>query len=297
VNPPEFDPRQAACAALNEQGFLFAHLIREKVSNNIRDDVDGQNDWVCVASEYPVTATDGSQTRIDIVLRRAQTSLGQRNIHLCLECKRFYPKYSRWLFFERTAQSPEMPPAFFLESLRFSHENDTHHLIFSRAIDRLNAPKDFPVFNCYVECLDKVRVGEASSSTERIEKALQQVVRGSTGLIQKMYGYRADHKFYRSIPVLVTTANLFEAKYDHNKITLDTGQLTPTDVELQPWEYCAVNYHADDSLSVPVEGRGFAKTGVADDLLTFQLRTVFVVRSTAVNKFLQWAAHSLTQGF
>jgi len=53
-----------------------------------------------------------------------------------------------------------------------------------------------------VESVDVKKSGEAASSTERIEKALLQVVMGSTGLIHKMESYASDHPYYRSIPVL-----------------------------------------------------------------------------------------------
>lgn len=63
---PPPDPKQVVLAALNEQGFLFQQIIREKVRNQIKGDTDTQAHWTFVACEYPVTAADGSQTRIDL---------------------------------------------------------------------------------------------------------------------------------------------------------------------------------------------------------------------------------------
>src|SRR3989442_6309608 len=78
------DAKEIAAAALNEQGFLFQQIIREKIRNQIQGDKDKQHRWRFEASEYPVTAADGSQTRIDLVLRHGH----ERGVHACLECKR-----------------------------------------------------------------------------------------------------------------------------------------------------------------------------------------------------------------
>jgi len=48
-NKSEFNPKETAAAALNEQGFLFAQIIREKIANKIRDDNDTQHGWEFLA--------------------------------------------------------------------------------------------------------------------------------------------------------------------------------------------------------------------------------------------------------
>src|SRR6267142_2652134 len=93
--PPE--PKELVLAAMNEQGFLLQQIVREKVRNRMKGDKDTQQHWTFVACEYPVTAADGSQTRIDMLLQHAP----QRGVHICMKCKRALPPFKRWIFFDR----------------------------------------------------------------------------------------------------------------------------------------------------------------------------------------------------
>ena len=96
---------------------------------------------------------------------------------------------------------------------------------------------------------------------------------------------------------MVTTAEMFDAVFNQNSVCLETGMLEPKDLMLSPLEYCAVNYRPDDNLSIEPP-RGYSgRTDVLIDLTGCQLRTVFVVRATAINKFLRWAGGALTATF
>src|SRR4051812_34297767 len=104
-DPPKLTSEEIAAAALNEQGFLLQQVLREKLTNKIQGDGDNQSTWTYVANEYAVTAEDGSQTRIDLVLQHGHGS----KIFLCVECKRAHPDYKRWLFFDRSAGMRDKP--------------------------------------------------------------------------------------------------------------------------------------------------------------------------------------------
>lgn len=81
-----FDPQKAA-DALNEQGFLFTQIVRETIRSGIGGSKQGG--WKLLGTEYPVTAIDGSQTKIDLVLGHTRAA----NVHICLECKRPNSKF------------------------------------------------------------------------------------------------------------------------------------------------------------------------------------------------------------
>src|SRR5882762_7264080 len=92
--PNASTPEQTVAAALNEQGFLLAQLVREKIRGALPGEKDVQTVWKILVKEYPVTAFDDSQTRIDLVLSHAP-------YFLSIECKRPHPKYKRWVFFNK----------------------------------------------------------------------------------------------------------------------------------------------------------------------------------------------------
>jgi hypothetical protein len=96
MNPPSglsATPEQLVADGLNQQGFLLAQAVRNEIDMHIPN--GSYKGWKCLTHEYSVTAVDGSQTRIDLVL--------QMNAHpghvACIECKRANPLYKRWIFF------------------------------------------------------------------------------------------------------------------------------------------------------------------------------------------------------
>src|SRR5580658_753286 len=84
-------------AALNEQGFLFSQVIRNKIRFDIPGSGQPQKAWKFLTEEYSVTAVDGVQTRIDLVL----SNVRKTGACLCLECKRMNPLYKEWIFSDR----------------------------------------------------------------------------------------------------------------------------------------------------------------------------------------------------
>jgi hypothetical protein len=223
---------------------------------------DTQNIWKYVESEYPVTATDGSQTRIDIVLKNGPT-------HLCLECKRPNPQYKRWNFFDRDPNV--VPGTLSIELYQLDRNNTTpgpangQHIILPR-----QARTSCPVFTAYLEVAMKRdgNSGLKASHTEALEDALRQVLKGHTGLMAKFVN-RGEQGIYQSVPIIVTTAELFEVQFD---------------------------YHGDDSLAIKLNYVTANRNDIQADLWRAQTRSFFVVRVEAVNKFLVWLHESLFAG-
>ena len=277
-------PKEAA-EALNEHGFLFAQVVRDRIANRIMGTVN-QSLWDFEEQEYPVTALDGAQTRIDLILRHRRVS----NVYLCVECKRPNRKYKSWLFFDRL---PNQSPLH-LETVSqhipkgISNPNPAQH-----KIDHKQASNPCDVFNYYLESAIK-RNSDSASSTETIERAMRQLVAGQTGLFSKFRTFSLSIHNYRSVPVMVTSAQLYEAEFQIETIDRTNGTIDESDLKLKPLDFCAVNYHADDSLTLNSPWGAQQKHDIKTDIARFQTRTVFITQASSLDKFLDWASANLT---
>lgn len=266
--------------ALNEQGFMFAQLVRENIQFGTSGLGDVTKTWRCVASEYPVTANDGSQTRIDLVLR----SIRSRELYACIECKRAHPAYKQWIFFDKEygTQSPRNSyfEKFVVSQRPMRDKNDAHHVL-----DQRQMPISCELFKMYLEVA--LSRDKRAGYTETIEDAFLQSVKGQTGLMAKQIK-TDDVMRLRVVPVVVTTAQLFEARFDLQSVSVATGMIAPEHLKLVPLEFCAVNYHPNDNLASRSEYMPRVSAEVDIDLRLFHTRTVFVVQSESLIKFLHW---------
>jgi hypothetical protein len=278
-------------AALNEHGFLLQQVVRNKLGGWITDSPNTQGEdkwkdlWHFVAAEYPVTAADGSQTRIDLLLRHKH----HPGVHICMECKRPNPKFKKWIFFDRESNVAGMQDWQMTVETLFVGERPADPQGVRRSLVRLPYIQDVSLFAYYVEA--GVKRDGSSSSTEAIEKAFYQLMKGHSGLMAKLVSSN-DNKFLRSIPLVVTTAELVEAKFDPKQVSIENGMIAAADLQLAPMDWCAVNYRADDNLALPGLTPQERSVGL-NDLINSQIRTVFVVRALAINKFLNWASCNL----
>jgi len=280
VMPNAQTPEENLAAALNEQGFLFSQVVREKIKFDRPGNGQPQTAWKFLAQEYAVTPPDGSQTRIDLVLQNNR-NLGN---FVCAECKRANPLYKQWMFFDRDrGPGGTLAAEIYFESLIVSRRpiatiGDAHH-----GMERYLSGS-CPVFNFYLEVA--VNRERKAGYTETIEEAFLQVTRGQAGFMSKQLKFQGPMKIV-AIPIVVTTAQLFEAQYEAAQISLRDGTIKASDVRLQPLEFCAVNYHANDKLAVRSDHAPVC-TKIEDDVLFWQSRTVFVVQSDSIVVFLNW---------
>jgi len=76
--------------------------------------------------------------------------------------------------------------------------------------------------------------------------------------------------FIRAIPLVVTTADLFHARFNHNRIALRNGMIEANDVVLEALPFCAVNYAATDDLAIQSKHSSFSRTNMQNDLMYWQ---------------------------
>ncbi len=275
--PPPPPLEQMAADALNEQGFLLAQVVREKIRGLLPGDRHTQSTWAYVEGEYPVTAVDGSQTRIDLVLRSG-------GVHLCLECKRPHPQFKRWVFFDKQRSGRLGFETYQVQQWPMTSPTQARH-----AMDPKQCRPPCSVFSAYLEVAMK-RSSDGNwkaSHTETVEEAFRQVVRGHTGLMAKLMNCSTAGYFW-SIPVVVTTAEMYEAQFDYGSVRLADGMIDQKDLKLVPVEFCAVNYHADDKLALNSQYMTARRDDIQTDLWGCQIRSVFVVHAEAINRFLIW---------
>lgn len=265
-----------AAEALNEHGFLFAQVVRDRIANRIMGAVNQQL-WDFEAQEYPVTALDGAQTRIDLILRHRRVS----NVYLCVECKRPNRKYKSWLFFDRL---PNQSPLHLETVSQHIPKGLTNPNPAQHKIDHKQATLPCDVFNYYLECAIK-KNSESASSTETIERAMRQLIAGQSGLFSKFRTFPFHVHNYRSVPVMITSAQLYEAKFQIETIDRANGTIGESNLNLKPMDFCAVNYHADDSLTLNSPWRTQQKTDIETDIAHFQTRTVFITQASSLDKF------------
>jgi hypothetical protein len=258
-----------AAKALNEHGFLFQLLVRKnnEIQHHLHE--DSANDWQIVGEEYPVTALDGTQTRIDLVLRHQRS----RGFHICLESKRPNPKFKSWLFFDE-ALSVVRTANFFLESS-------------SRIVELEKPTVQCKVFRYYVEAAIKRGGNESVSASDNIETAFRQLIAGSSGLMRHLRAHGDPQDTRHSVSALVTAAKLFEVAFDIRAVWSD-GTIDPSNLSLVPIDFCAVNYHADDSFRLDGQPQA-ALRNVVSSLIAEQRRSIFIVQASSMKKFLEWA--------
>lgn len=274
-----------AASALNEHGFLFQQRIHLAVKED--------KQWTYEVSEFPVTSPAQDETRIDHILSHSQ----EKGVWLSLECKRFNPDFKHWIFFNDEKPGRHINAEhFFWETVTYRYKQGTepkeiHHRIFQ-------TPAQMKVYYSYLEvALNKKN--NKWSSTEGVENAFNQVIRGTTGLVQKLLSQFDYPSPSRVIPVVITTASIYTAEFKVEDVDLKLGIIDRDKLTLTPKKFVAVNYPASNSLALykySAEAATYATNKyLAYDLSNHMLRTIYVVQAEAIVEFLDWASDRLIE--
>ena len=274
-------PEEVVAQALNEQGYLFHH----KVIQVLRPSSGTKHEWFVEASEVPVSLPNGNETRVDIVLRHCPNQ-PENPWRVVMECKRAARDYKRWVFFAdaKHANGPS-PGSYYTEHARLAGSWDGQgEPVMSHFTEPVTASSECPVFDFGVET--RINRDKKSSATEAIEDSFRQVTLGQAGLAFKLR--RACALTIHLIPVVVTTAELMSAHFDTDKVSLDRGTIDPKDLTLASRKWLAVNYRISDVVSQFSGFTGNRTTSIAEQLVSRQVRTVFVTQAEHLQPFLEW---------
>lgn len=279
-------PEDIVATALNEQGFLFQHRLAEELKK-LRGAVPDAHNWMVDAIEVPVSLSNERETRVDILLR--QYSGGVNPWYAILECKRAARDFKRWIFFGSSPRAGVLSSSnYYFEYAdlkgHWNHQGDPDMM------HRLEIKQALPVheaFEYYLEArTERPSRDKTASATTAIEDALRQVTLGQAGVSLRM---RAAHVLkFRLLPIVVTTAQVFSAKFTSERVSLTDGKIAVEDLQLESHHWVAVNYHIDDSIS---QDSGFSTNRQQDmsvDIAARQVRTVFVVEAAHIHAFLAW---------
>lgn len=274
--------------ALNEQGYLFQQRILEELT------VAKDCPWQPVAVEFPVSfgAPGSYESRIDAVLKHTSTGPW----HLLLECKRANPDYKQWVFFDDVNRvTPSEKNSVFIQRANLAGSWDYTGLPpLTKRNSVLPALEDCPVFNFYLETrMERPGSGRKVSATEAIETSFRQLSVGLVGLSLLLHQQRLTD--FALLPIVVTSAEIFAARFDPESVSLSHGYVEAKDLELDARDWVAVNYRIDESVSRFAEMTGGLGTTLREALMYRYLRTVFVVRADRLTKFLTWFDEKLAK--
>jgi len=281
-----------AASALNEQGYLFqlrvAHEIRRWADTSASDEK-----WKLSAVEIPVSTTTKLDTRVDLVLEPHD---GQPPRRVIIETKRANADFKLWFFFGDDVRGiPAEHQRIFFESLApqrtGAHANPkpAHHYVSIVVAREISAIFDFGVEAKIDERGTASGQRRKVSSTEAIETALRQVLRGVNGYAWR-FSYSTPGGGLLLIPVIVTTATLASVSFDQANVSIDQGKVDPTSLNVQQRDWVAVNYPQDDSLSSSMYNERNESRAAPSEYVYRDLRTVFVVQAGSLGTFLDWLA-------
>jgi hypothetical protein len=279
------DTKESIARALNAHGFLLQQRVEEEIEAGVREEKHG---WVLEASEYPVTASNGKETRLDVVLALAR----ERGIKIGIECKRANPRYKMWLFWgEEPAVREGGHRRLYFEVGERNGKGGKGPNRWRHRFIQLPA-RDFPLCHFFIE---SDRNGEDDSRREdAANHAIEQATFGQSGLFQKVGAFQESDVFC-AVPVVVTTAELYHVQFDVSDIGLTSGRIAPDRLEYRSVPYVAVNFAGRDRLSPTGESMPYGRTGVQQDMTRWQLHTYFVVQAPHINDFLAHFDHYLSE--
>ena len=292
-NPPVPPLEEIVALALNEQGYLLQHKLANVVQSKGPDGRYSHN-WHIEAEEVPVSIPGGRETRVDLLLRHGPVRPGQERQNpwrVVLEAKRSSRDFKRWVFFGQTNRHPgPSKNQYYFERADLAgmwNQSEQKDPPMTHRLDSRTSASECEVFDFGVEVkIERPEKGKPASATVAIEDALYQVTLGQAGIAAHLR--RAKELEFRLIPVVVTTAELYTAQFHNDRVSLDRGTIESADLTLQPKDWLAVNYRVSDVICQTSQFSTNVSADIAARLVSFQVRTVFIVQTTHIQTFLAW---------
>lgn len=268
---------------LNEHGFLFQEKCAEVLKASGND-----TKWTVHVQEYPVSVGD-KDSRVDIVMREHKDKF--RQLYAIVECKRVNLNRGCWLFGAPLGRDSQP----FLLSLDGGYaKNGNYYIHYSQFKLHFDEIVSHLIDNWW---LDIQTNGNPKSSPNPIEDAFRQVCLGVSGIAQEMeLQCRKDPQDIKAsfIPVVITTAPLYVARYEADKVDLASGRISFDQVcfsngdqgESRETKWLMVDYPASRSLS-PNDLYRDANGISPVELKEIHKRTIFVVNSKHIVEFFR----------
>lgn len=242
--------RKAVFESLNRSGFTFQTAVTHAMSRS------GAR-WGVYASEYPWRDADGRDNFLDIVATNGQ-------FILTVECKK---------------TSKEILTFLLPLGMRTTGDVDEFQCVFveyNPKIDRISP--EWMILNVWPRspscefCI--VSTSDLGRDQRLLERDASLLVRATDSFARDL---REHTKLVKAVstrprvylPVIVTNAPIYTARYDPPDVSLETGKFRadPEDVKKAPWVR-------------------FSKSFTADSGRDFGHRSIFIVNATCLEQFL-----------
>jgi hypothetical protein len=229
--------------ALNIHGVFFERWCAQALRGSGRWQVRSQNYPV----KYPGSVNlPGKETAIDIW---AECRQGRTKLSLIIECKKNNPEFVNWVFFgdERDGfdvyeLENESPPNVTGWSCRM-----TRSAISSEVFVADEARETRGNYSQHMKG-DKTKTSNAA-----ISDAAYQVAIGTQALVseeenrssrlgESLMPAKREWSSQVVVPLIVTSARLYSASFDPRRVDGETGEIAPSDVELQERPYLIYRY-------------------------------------------------------
>ncbi|MBU0731580.1 hypothetical protein KKC88_01735 [Patescibacteria group bacterium] len=277
----------------NKTGYPFQQFCLEYIRNFVCKDGGQETNCYAAVSEYPFTYPKsngpnlGIHSTIDII---AVTSSCQQEylMFLIIECKKADEEIKNWIF-NADDKEKEFRKSNFVFSLY--NDNDKHeHILLTKSLffpelgynnihsydhcnqvielredfKKINLNQNLKVYNGIYQC------NHASYAFERVTPKNRNIE-----VLSPPCDFRSFKKTIY-LPILITTANLYIAKYNTNEIK--EGNVNPNQIEYIPKDWLTYDFPSPDFIN--------RYKDIENNEIDIEKRTTFVVNYKSLEKFL-----------
>ncbi len=268
-------------ARLDQEGHAFQYAVIEAARAAL---TEAGSSWFLEATEFPVVS-NRHESRIDIILR-----LGDHPVFLTIECKRVNRRYSHWCF----AKSPYVRKGGRGDRLIYEYYGTDEDNGRKYSIGRTGRYIDEEAYHVPVVLKGTGEDRPDDKGRRAIDNAAFQACAGAQGLIAHWHrvwsdGYAGGSPYRIVLPVIVTSGEIYTTDVDLSKASLSDGKIGEADVESSEKDWVIYQYHMSPSLRLRAEDPvPLETTQVSHNLAALFIRSVPIVRASALVRFLQW---------
>jgi hypothetical protein len=286
MSPPGQHDAQFQKVLNRQHGYGFQYAVLRRVQDLFTNQ---KSPWFPEVAELPVVA-QGETTHVDFILRQRH-----RDYYLIGECKRTNSDFGRWCF----ARAPYTARG---------QENRPRRVIVESCLCKPPAP-DYDVTHGVTgdwsehvydiglalrkprgaKAKDEEKDEEKQQSSDRsaINAAVAQVLRGTSGLINHLFGHvrsasQLAGKKLTFVPVVFTTADLWVTDVDLSAADLTTGDLKEVNSSARDWIW--FNHNRSPKLRHNLEPN--LAGDIAKELESEFTRSVAIVSPAGIDSFL-----------
>lgn len=261
---------------LDRHGHSFHYSVLKEIENLNRA---GKSNWYLIGAELPVTVKNQIM-HVDFVLKHDKVP-----IYIIGECKRADPAKANWSF---------VPAPFTLK--RSLHPYTYFDCIYKEANKYLRHACKASVHglenNKPMHIGFELKTGQTGDGTgvekSPINSAVTQALRGSSGYINQLFGFKEQHaaaiKSHSFVPAVFTTAKIWTADADISAASLTDGYLPKDTIESEQKNWLWFNHNRSRELMNSLTVRG--DESAEDDLAKEFTRSVAIVGSSGIESFL-----------